>query len=141
MKSIYLDGEGLGVIFNRSWKRVAARLLFNEDKKWTSGTLHERMKGLLAPRTVSQGSITHFLQDLAERGLLEEEDRRGPGCRGGGLFYKRTMGIDGVWEYQANRMIQAFVDGRGAPLMFQGSWVYPTNASDLHCLQGSANDV
>ena len=136
METIYLDGEGLGVIFNKSWKRVAIRFLFNEDGKWTSGTLHERMKGLLAPRTVSQGSITHFLQELAKHGLLEEEDRRGPGCRGGGVFYKRTTGLDGVWEYQVERTIQAFVSGVGRPLMFQGSWVYPTGASDVSPIKG-----
>lgn len=136
MENIYLNGQGLGVLFNKPWKRVAIRFLFNEDQKWTSGTLHERMKGHLEPRTVSQGSVTHFLQDLAERGLLEEEDRRGPGCRGGGIFYKRATTIDGVWEHQINRTIQAFVDGRGAPLMFQGSWVYPTNASDINQIKG-----
>ena len=137
MENIYLDGEGLGVIFNKPWKRVAIRFLFNEDGKWTSGTLHERIKGHLAPQTVSQGSITHFLQELERHGLLEKEDRRGPGCRGGGLFYRRAVELDRVWEYQIERSIQAFVDGRGAPLMFQGQWMYPTNASDIHRLQGA----
>jgi hypothetical protein len=140
MENIYLDGQGLGVIFNKPWKRVAIRFLFNDDQKWTSGTLHERIKEHLAPQTVSQGSITHFLQELAKHGLLEKEPRHGPGCRGGGVFYRRVTGVDGVWEYQILRMIQACVDGRGAPLMFQGSWIYPSNASDLHCLQGGKNE-
>ena len=129
METIYLDGEGLGVLFNKAWKRVAVRFLFNEEKKWSSGELHKRIQNHLAPRSVSPASVSNFLKDLYERGLLHGEKRKGHGFRGGGLRYWRAMDVAGVWEYQIERTIQAFVDGVGGPLMFQGQWVYPTGAS------------
>lgn len=135
MENIYLDGKGLGVIFNKPWKRVAIRILFNEEEKWTSGTLHERIQNLLDPQSISPASVSNFLKELHEHGLLEAEKREGKGSRGAGNKYWAAVGIDGVWKYQINRAIKAFVDGRGGPLMFQGSWVYPTNASDIHRLQ------
>jgi len=136
METIYLDGEGLGVLFNKPWKRVATRFLFNEEEKWTSGTLHERIQSFIDPQSISPASVSNFLKELHEHGLLEAEKRMGKGSRGAGNRYWRATCMDGVWEYQINRAVQAFVDGRGGPLMFQGSWVYPTGASDVSPLKG-----
>ena len=61
------------------------------------------------------------------------------------MYYKRSTTLDGVWEYQIERAIQAFVDGVGRPLMFQGQWVYPAGASgdidpeNIRPLQGKVN--
>ena len=136
METIYLNGEGLGVLFNKSWKRVAIRFLFNEENKWSSGKLHRRIQNHLDPQSVSPASVSNFLKDLHERGLLCAEKRMGHGLRGGGKMYWKAVDVDGIWEYQIERSIQAFVDGFGRPLMFQGSWVYPTNSSDIPKIKG-----